>query len=103
MDSRLVCDSYLCNSAEDNGLPVASVPPVIRTWPSLSRVAVCPTRGLWSEPASIEPSEAGAYSSDEANTVYSGGVDSRISINSSNNQYLPVRQQGNGVACPHCA
>jgi hypothetical protein len=45
------------------------MPPVIRTLPPASKVAVCPYRGLDMDPVELNEPVAGSYSSAEAKTL----------------------------------
>ena len=58
--------SYSSADARKFELTVPSLPPVIRTLPLASKVAVCPTRAVDIDPVGLNEPVAGSYSSAEA-------------------------------------
>jgi hypothetical protein len=63
-----VCPAYWLNSAVARSLPPLK-PPVIRTLPLLSRVAVCQYRPLFMLPASPKVEVDGSYASETARAL----------------------------------
>ena len=61
--NKPVAGSYNSADARTRGLIEPSVPPVIRTLPLASKVAVCPTRAVDMDPVELNEPVPGSYSS----------------------------------------
>jgi hypothetical protein len=90
--------SYSSADARRASGPPTKMPPVIRTLPLASKVAVCPYRGLDMDPVELNEPVAGSYSSADARTV---GARADPAVSASGDQDLAACQQGRGV--PHRA